>query len=153
MCWINTNKFSVPVYDEKYLKNKVTEFHGVIKANFFGNGVPKENMHYTCIACISINSVIKMEKKNYPQVYLEECKYKIREIQMSRFINTELDSDSESDAKLMIKLEPYSDSELKYYCLKMMSDYLFKWIIIDYYYLFTWVIIKKGILMIIYSHG
>ena len=35
----------------------------------------------------------------------------------------------------------------------MMSDYLFTWIIIDYYYLFTRVIIKKGILMIIYSHG
>ena len=113
MCWINTNKFSVPVYDEKYLKNKVTEFHGVTKTTFFGNGVPKENMHYTCIACISINSVIKMEKKNYPQVYLEECKYKIRKIQMSRFINTELDSDSESesDAKLMIKLESDSDFE------------------------------------------
>ena len=57
-------------------------------------------MHYTCIACISINSVIKMEKKNYPQVYLEECKYKIRKIQMSRFINTELDSDSESESDL-----------------------------------------------------
>ena len=68
-------------------------------------------MHYTCIACIGIDSVIKMEKKNYPQVYLEECKYKIRKIQMPRFINTELDSDSESDAELMIKLESDSDSE------------------------------------------
>ena len=70
-------------------------------------------MYYTCIACIIIDSVIKMEKKNYPQVYLEECKYKIRKIQMSRFINTELDSDSdsESDAELMIKLESDSDSE------------------------------------------
>ena len=70
-------------------------------------------MYYTFIACIIIDSVIKMEKKNYPQVYLEECKYKIRKIQMSRFINTELDSDSdsESDAELMIKLESDSDSE------------------------------------------
>ena len=30
---------------------------------FLGNGVPNENMHYTCIACISINSVMRMEKK------------------------------------------------------------------------------------------
>ena len=66
----------------------------------------KENAHYTCITSITIDSVMRMEKKNYPQVYLEECKYKIRKIQMSRFINTELDSDS--DAELMIKLE--SDS-------------------------------------------
>ena len=52
-----------------------------------------------------------MENKNYPQVYLEECKDKIRKIQISRFIKTELDSDSETDAELMIKLETDSDSE------------------------------------------
>ena len=34
----------------------------------------REGVHYTCIACISIDSVKKMEKKKYPQVYLEECK-------------------------------------------------------------------------------
>ena len=34
-------------------------------------------MHYTCIACITVDSVMRMDKKNYPQVYLEECKYKI----------------------------------------------------------------------------
>ena len=49
----------------------MTEFDGVIKANFLGNDMPKEHMHYTCIACITINSFIKMEKKNYPQGYLE----------------------------------------------------------------------------------
>ena len=52
-------------------------------------------MYYTCIACMTIDSIIKMNKKNYPQIYLEECKYK--KIQMSRFINTELESDTESD--------------------------------------------------------
>ena len=54
-------------------------------------------MHYTCIACITIDSVMKMNKKYFLQVYLEECKYKIKKIQMSRFINAELDSDSDSD--------------------------------------------------------
>ena len=87
------------------------EFDDVIKTNFLGNGVLKENVYYTYIACITIASVIKMEKKNHPQVYLEECKYKIRKIQMSRFINTELNSDSEPDAELIIKLEFDSDYE------------------------------------------
>ena len=82
--------------------------------------MPKENMHYTCIACITIDSVMRIDKKNHPQVYLEECKYKVKKIQMSRFINTELKSDSESDseklgvkfdAELMAKLESGSDSE------------------------------------------
>ena len=51
-------------------------------------------MHYTCIACITIDSVMKMDKKYFPQVYLEDCKYKIKKIQMPRFISTELKSDS-----------------------------------------------------------
>ena len=63
-------------------------------------------MHYTCIACVTIDSVMKIKKKNYPQVHLEECKYKTKKIQMSRFINTELESESESesDTKLMTKI-------------------------------------------------
>ena len=56
-------------------------------------------MYHTCIACITIDSVMKIKKKNYPQVYLDECEYKIKKIQMSRFINTELESDSEPDAE------------------------------------------------------
>ena len=86
--------YSKPVYKYKYLRVRVREFEGIIKTNFLGNGVPKENMHYTCIACITIDSVMKMGKKYFPQVYLEECRYKIKKIQMSRFINTELKSDS-----------------------------------------------------------
>ena len=58
--------------------------------------MPKENMHYACIACITIDSVTKMDKKYFPQVYLEECKYKIKKIQMSRFIIAEIDLDSDS---------------------------------------------------------
>ena len=88
---------SEPVYEYKYLKTKVKEYDGVIKTNFLGNGIPKENMHYTCIACITIDSVMKIDKKYFPQVYLEECKYKIKKTQMSRFISAELNLDSESD--------------------------------------------------------
>ena len=54
-------------------------------------------MHYTCIACITIDSVMKMEKKNYPQVYLEECKYKMKKTKVTKFINIELESESESE--------------------------------------------------------
>ena len=42
---------SMPVYDEKYIKAKVREFNGVIKTNFLGDEIPKENVHYACIAC------------------------------------------------------------------------------------------------------
>ena len=62
-----------------------------------GNKIPKESMHYTCIACITIDSLMRIEKKNYPQVYLEECKYKPKKIKMIKFIDNELESESESE--------------------------------------------------------
>ena len=80
------------------MKAKVREFDSKIKTNFLGNDVPKENMHYTCLACVTIDSVMRMDKKNHPHVYLEECKYKIKKIQMSTFINAELKSDSHSES-------------------------------------------------------
>ena len=48
---------------KKYLKAKIREFDSDIKINFLSNGLPKENTYYTCIACITIDSVIKINKK------------------------------------------------------------------------------------------
>ena len=48
------------------------------ETNFLGDEIPKENAHYTCVTRITIYFVAKIEKK-YPQVYLEECKYKNKE--------------------------------------------------------------------------
>ena len=116
---LNIKFHTKPVYDQKYLKVKVRQFDGVIKTNFLGNEMLKENMYYTCIACITIDSIMKMDKKSYPQVYLGECKHRVKKIQMSRFINAKLESDSgsdsdsesKSDTELMAKLESNSDSE------------------------------------------
>ena len=86
-----------------------------LKQTFLGDKVPKENEHYTWIACITIDSVMRMEKKNYPQVYLEEYKYRIKETKMTKFIEFELESEwqpeSESDIKLELKSELQSDTE------------------------------------------
>ena len=111
---LNINFHSMPVYDEKYIKAKVREFNGGVKTDV---KIPKESMDYTCIACITIDSVMKMEKKNNPQVYLEDCKYKSKKMKINKFINTELgpesepESELESDAELKAKSELESDSE------------------------------------------
>ena len=77
--------------------------------------MPKENEHYTCIACITIDFVMRMEKKNYLQVYLEECKYRMKKTKMTKFIEAELESESESelesDTELELKYELESDTE------------------------------------------
>ena len=108
---LNIKFHSMLVYDEKYIKAKVREVNGVIKTNFLSDEVPKENEHYTCIACITIDSVMRMEKKNYPQVYLEECKYRMKKTKMTKFIEAELESESESELESDIKLELKSDTE------------------------------------------
>ena len=76
--------------------------------------MPKENTHYSCIACITIDSVINFNKKNHPQVCLEECKYRTKKTQIPKFIKNELKSDSDlesdsdldsNDKELMVKLK------------------------------------------------
>ena len=85
---LNIKFHSMPVYDETYIKAKVREFDGKIKTNFLSDRVPKENMHYTCNACITIDSVIRIDKKSYPQVYLEEWKYRVKtKKEICRFIS------------------------------------------------------------------
>ena len=57
---LNIKFHSMPVYREKCIKVKVREFNGVIKTNLLVDGIPKENVHYACIACITIDSVMRM---------------------------------------------------------------------------------------------
>ena len=107
----NIKFHSMPIYDEKYIKVKVREFNGVIKSNVMNDEVPKEKERYTCIACKTIDSVMRMEKKNYPQVYLEECKYKMKKAKMTKVIETELKSKSGSELESDIELELKCDTE------------------------------------------
>ena len=60
---LNIKFHSEPIYENKYLKAKVREFDGSIKTNFLGNNIPKENTCIACIACITLDSVLKMGKK------------------------------------------------------------------------------------------
>ena len=73
-CDVIKNKLGIkfhsePIYEKKYLKPNVREFDGVIKTNFLGNDMPKENMHYICIACITIDSVMKIDKKSSASLF------------------------------------------------------------------------------------
>ena len=57
--------------------------------------------HYICIPAIDIDSVLKIEKKAYPQAYLEECKYRLKKRKLTSFIDSEIiDDDSDSDGDI-----------------------------------------------------
>ena len=87
------------IYDGSYIKTKVKTFSEVIKTLFDGNEIPKERVEDVCIPCLSICSVLKIDGKYDPQVYLEQCKYKIKKTETRSLIDyeTDLDSDYESD--------------------------------------------------------
>ena len=51
---------SEPIYDDSYIKTKVKAFSEVIKTLFDGSETPKERIEYACIACISIDSVLRV---------------------------------------------------------------------------------------------
>ena len=54
---------SEPIYDDSYTKTKVKTFSEVIKTIFDGDKIPEERVEYACLACISINSVVNVDKK------------------------------------------------------------------------------------------
>ena len=57
-----------------------------------------EKNHYICIPAIDIDSVLKIDKKAYPQPYLEECKYKLKKRKLVSFFDSEIiDDDSDED--------------------------------------------------------
>ena len=51
-------------------------------------------------------------KKNHRQIYLEECKYRIKKTQRPKFIKIKLKSDSDSDLDLDSEVESKSDAKL-----------------------------------------
>ena len=59
--------------------------------------MPKEKAPCKCLSIIMLDSVIKANKKYYPQTFLEECKYVQEKIKFENYINEELDSDSNDE--------------------------------------------------------
>ena len=90
---------SKPVYgdDDKYIKAKIKIYAGSMITNFQSKKVPKEKAPCKCLSIIMLDSVIKANKKYYPQTFLEECKYVQEKIKFENYIDEELDSDSDND--------------------------------------------------------
>ena len=62
------------------------------------NSIPIERNHYICIPAIDIDSVLKIDKRAYPQAYLEQCKYKLKKKKIVNYIDDEIiDEDNDSD--------------------------------------------------------
>ena len=92
-------KFAVnPVRDDTYLVAKLKIFNKLNRTTFTNNAIPIEKDHYICIPVIDIDSVLKIDKRAYPQAYLEQCKYKLKKRKIVNYIDDEIiDEYSDSD--------------------------------------------------------
>ena len=85
--------------DDKHIKTKIKIYAKNIVTNFHNKKMPKEKAPCKCLSIIMIDSVIKANKKYYPQILLEECKYIQEKIKTKNYIDEELEkSESGSDS-------------------------------------------------------
>ena len=71
-------KLKFPVRDDEYILTKLKILKKIDVTTFTNSVVPEEKNHYICIPAIDIDSVLKIDKRAYPQAYLEQCKYKLK---------------------------------------------------------------------------
>ena len=89
---------TTPIRDDKYILAKLKIFMKKSLTTFNNNNiVPIEKNNYICIPATDIDSVLKTDKKAYPQAYSEECKYKLKKRKLVSFIDSEIIDDSDSD--------------------------------------------------------
>ena len=111
---LNIEFDSEPVYGDgdKYIKTKIKMYGDRVNTNFQGKKVPKENASYKWLS-LMLDSVIRVNKKYYPQTLLEEFKYVIRKNKMEKLINNDLNlsSSDESDNESGNESDNESDSK------------------------------------------
>ena len=84
--------------NDKYIKTKIKMYEDRVNTNYQDKKVSKENASYKCLSLIMLDSVIRVNKKYYPQTLLEECKYVIRKNKIENLINYDLDLNSSDES-------------------------------------------------------
>ena len=89
---------SEPVYidNNKFIKTKIKSYGDKVNTNSRSKKIPKENASYKCFSLMMLESVVRANKKYYPQRLLEECKYEIKKNKMM-IINDDFDSSSSDE--------------------------------------------------------
>ena len=100
-----------PIRNDKYILAKLKIFRKKNLTTFNNNNniVPIEKNNYICIPAIDIDSVLKIDKKAYPQAYLEECKYKLKKRKLVSFIDSEIIDDSDSDSDIDSDIDSHNN--------------------------------------------
>ena len=77
--------------------------------NFLNNKMPKAKVPCKCLSAIILDSAIKVNKKCYPQTFLEECKYTE---ESKNYIDDDLkESESDSDSNDETESDIHNDND------------------------------------------
>ena len=79
-----------------------------MNTNFHNKEIPKGDFSYKHLSLIMLDSVVKVGKKYYPQVFLEEYKYVKRNNKMFNYTGGDLEMTSSDDNDYFLS---ESDSE------------------------------------------
>ena len=74
---------ALPVYDNRYIKNKIRTYDDKVYTNLRGLNVPEDDMECETFTVISIYSLLVYDKKYYLKVNLDNRSYKIVNKQMT----------------------------------------------------------------------
>ena len=77
--------------DDKYIKTNIKIYAGSMITNFHNKKILKEKAPCKCLSIIMLDSVIKANKKYYPQTLSEECNYVQEKIKIENFIDENLE--------------------------------------------------------------
>ena len=70
---------SEPVHVDKCMKSKVKSYNDKINTNFNDSDILDNGVHYVCLSVTLVDSVVKMSRNCHPKLFLEECKYVVKE--------------------------------------------------------------------------
>ena len=127
-----SNLMNIKFHSEPILKAKIKLYGNKINTHFQGIKIPKENASYKCLSLIMLDSVIRANKKYYPQTLLDECKYVMKNNKMENLISDDLDlssfyeSDNESDnefdliIRLIINFDNRYDNDERQDCVSII---------------------------------
>ena len=102
---------SQPDYNKNYIKTKLKTYNDKVNTVFSDNEIRKEKFHFSCIAAICIDSALKLNEQNYPQVYLEQCKYRQKKKKLIDFIGVKSEDSSDDE-----------DNSTNFYLISMCFD-------------------------------
>ena len=90
---------SKTVSKEKYLKSKIKFYEGKINRSFHGDKMLKKGSQWIYLSVILIDFVFRMGKNYDPQQFLLECKYVVKEREIPKYINGNVETFSDDSDK------------------------------------------------------